>query len=144
VETSKNLCALLPLALHNRVREEQEKSGQTLSTYITNVLTSYYERAENAMKINDKRTLAFQVSEELYQRIKDHLAREKERTGKRLSQRDFVLGLIEQALEEAEARDEVEHPGGDEPEDTGEPDAVGICPAVGRNIFVCVPQYPHG
>ena len=125
METSKNLCALIPLALHNRVREEQEKSGQTLSAYITNVLTSYYEREENAMKINDKRTLAFQVSEELYQRIKDHLIREKERTGKRLSQRDFVLGLIEQALEEAEARDETEQSVGDapqEPEDTGEPD----------------------
>lgn len=77
------------------------------------------------MKINDKRTLAFQVPEELYQRIKDHLAREKERTGKRLSQRDFVLGLIEQALEEAEARDETEQSVGDatqEPGDTGEPD----------------------
>ena len=125
METSKNLCALIPLALHNRVREEQEKSGQTLSAYITNVLTSYYEGEENAMKINDKRTLAFQVSEELYQRIKDHLIREKERTGKRLSQRDFVLGLIEQALEEAEARDETEQPNNgnpQEPEDTGEPD----------------------
>ena len=125
METSKNLCALIPLALHNRVREEQEKSGQTLSAYITNVLTSYYEGEENAMKINDKRTLAFQVSEELYQRIKDHLIREKERTGKRLSQRDFVLGLIEQALEEAEARDETEQPNNGnplEPEDTGEPD----------------------
>lgn len=125
METNKNLCALIPLSLHNRVREEQEKSGQTLSAYITNVLTSYYEREENAMKINDKRTLAFQVSEELYQRIKDHLARETERTGRRLSQRDFVLGLIEQALEEAEARDEAEQPDNDdlqEPEDTGEPD----------------------
>lgn len=54
METNKNLCALIPLALHNRVREEQEKSGQTLSAYITNVLTSYYESEENAMKINDK------------------------------------------------------------------------------------------
>lgn len=101
MEPSKNLCAVIPLALHNRVREEQEKSGQTLSAYITIVLTSYYEREENAMKINDKRTLAFQVSEKLYQRIKDHLARETERTGKKLSQRDFVLGLIERALAEA-------------------------------------------
>ena len=56
-QPSKNLCAVIPLALHNRVREEQEKSGQTLSAYITTVLTSYYEREENAMKINDKRTL---------------------------------------------------------------------------------------
>ena len=70
------------------------------------------------MKINDKRTLAFQVSEELYQRIKDHLTREKERTGKRLSQRDFVLGRIEQALEEAEARDETEQPSNGDPQET--------------------------
>ena len=64
------------------------------------------------MKINDKRTLAFQVSEELYQRIKDHLIREKERTGKRLSQRDFVLGLIETALNEAEQALTAEAPSG--------------------------------
>ncbi len=75
------------------------------------------------MKINDKRTLAFQVTEELYQRIKDHLARETERTGKKLSQRDFVLGLIERALEEAEARDTAEQTGSgesQEPEDSGD------------------------
>ena len=117
MEPSKNLCAVIPLALHNRVREEQEKSGQTLSAYITIVLTSYYEREENAMKINDKRTLAFQVSEKLYQRIKDHLARETERTGKKLSQRDFVLGLIERALAEADAQDAAEP---QEPEDSGD------------------------
>ena len=129
METNKNLCALIPLSLHNRVREEQEKSGQTLSAYITNVLTSYYEREENAMKINDKRTLAFQVSEELYQRIKDHLAREKERTGRRLSQRDFVLGLIERALEEAEAQeaaqlDEHQEENGEQEEVDGDADLV--------------------
>ena len=117
MEPSKNLCAVIPLALHNRVREEQEKSGQTLSAYITIVLKSYYEREENAMKINDKRTLAFQVSEKLYQRIKDHLARETERTGKKLSQRDFVLGLIERALAEADAQDAAEP---QEPEDSGD------------------------
>ena len=42
------------------------------------------------------KTLAFQVSEELFGRIKEHL----KKTG--LSQKDFVIGLIEQALEEAE------------------------------------------
>lgn len=48
------------------------------------------------------KTLAFQIPEELFYRIKDHLARETKRTGKKLSQRDFVLGLIEKALEEQE------------------------------------------
>jgi len=46
--------------------------------------------------------MAFQIGEELFQRIKAHLDRESARTGKRLTQRDFVLGLIETALDEAE------------------------------------------
>ena len=44
------------------------------------------------------RTLAFQISEELFGRIKAHL----KATG--LSQKDFVIGLIEQALKDAEAK----------------------------------------
>ena len=52
--------------------------------------------------INGKsRTLAFQISEELFQRIKAHLERETARTGRKLTQREFVLGLIKQALNEA-------------------------------------------
>ena len=34
-EKTKNLCAQIPEDLHNRVREEQEHSGQTLSQYVT-------------------------------------------------------------------------------------------------------------
>ena len=48
------------------------------------------------------RTLAFQVSEEFFQRIKDYLARYEEVYGRKLSQRQFVIELIEQALEEAD------------------------------------------
>lgn len=52
--------------------------------------------------MNNTRTLAFQIPEELFQRIKAHLARETERTGRKLNQREFVLGLIEDALYRAE------------------------------------------
>lgn len=55
------------------------------------------------------KTLAFQIPEALFTRIKDHLEREKRRTGKRLSQKDFVIGLIERELDEAERREEREH-----------------------------------
>ena len=51
------------------------------------------------------RTMAFQISEDLFQRIKAHLERETARTGRKLTQREFVLGLIEAALEEAEQRE---------------------------------------
>ena len=55
--------------------------------------------------MNFSKTLAFQVPETLFNRIKDHLDRETKRTGKRLTQRDLVIGLIERALEEAERQD---------------------------------------
>jgi len=46
--------------------------------------------------------MAFQVSEELFRKIKEYLARYEEIYHRKLTQRDFVLGLIESALEEAE------------------------------------------
>ena len=100
MEPQKNLCAQIPVSLHARVREEQEKAGQPLSAYITQLLTNYYEKGDKPMEFT--KTLAFQVSEELFGRIKEHLEREKRRTGKKLSQKDFVIGLIEQELERAE------------------------------------------
>ena len=51
---------------------------------------------------NNSRTMAFQIPEDLFQRIKAHLERETQRTGRKLTQREFVLGLIEEALEAAE------------------------------------------
>lgn len=99
----KNLCAPVPLSLHTRVMEEKERTGQTLGQYITAVLTEYYETKGKGSNMEFTRTLAFQVPEELFQRLKAHLARESQRTGKRLSQKEFVLGLVERALDEAEA-----------------------------------------
>ena len=54
------------------------------------------------MTTGKNRTLAFQIDEELFNRIKAHLERETARTGHKLTQRDFVLGLITEALDAAE------------------------------------------
>ena len=99
MEATKNLCAQIPLSLQTRIRAEQEKSGETLSAYITTILTQYYKGGK---EMDSMRTLAFQIPEELFQRLKDHLAQEAERTGRKVSQKEFVLALIQQALEEAE------------------------------------------
>ena len=100
MENTKNLCAQIPESLHARVRSEQEQSGQTLSQYVTTIITEYYNQKEGK-KMGGNRTLAFQIPEELFQRIKRYLDSESERTGKKLSQREFVLGLIQQALDDA-------------------------------------------
>lgn len=98
MEAKRNLCAQIPSALHAKVREEQERSGMNLSAYITEVLTQYYEGGK---AMENTRTLAFQIPEELFQRLKEYLAKESERTGKKVSQKEFVLDLIRQALDEA-------------------------------------------
>lgn len=66
------------------------------------------------MANTNTRTMAFQVGEDLFQRIKAHLERETIRTGKKLTQREFVLGLIMDALETAEQQAGTDSP---EPEE---------------------------
>lgn len=95
MENRKNLCAMLPESLHTQARTEQEKLELTLSQYVEMVLKEHFEMGGKVMD-GKTRTLAFQVSEELFGRIKEHL----KKTG--LSQKDFVISLIEQALAEAE------------------------------------------
>ena len=95
MEQTKNLCAQIPLSLHQRIREEQSRAEKSLSEYITEILTQYYEGG-NIMA--GTRTLAVQISEELFQKLKAHLAAESERQGRKISQKEFLLGLIEQAL----------------------------------------------
>ena len=43
--------------------------------------------------------------EEMFQRLKRHLERESARTGKKVSQKEFVLALVRQALDEAERKE---------------------------------------
>ena len=40
--TTKNLCAQIPIDLHERVSEEREWLGQTTSEYIANLIQDYY------------------------------------------------------------------------------------------------------
>ena len=103
---TKNLCAQISLELHQRICEEKDQAGLTTAQYITNLLTEYYEMKENGgnTTMSGSRTMAFQIPEDLFQRIKAHLERETARTGRKLTQREFVLGLIEEALSEAEER----------------------------------------
>ena len=48
--TTKNLCAQIPIDLHERVSEERERLGQTTSEYIANLIPVSYTHlfSENA------------------------------------------------------------------------------------------------
>ena len=47
--TTKNLCAQIPIDLHERVSEERERLGQTTSEYITNLIQEYYDMIEKVL-----------------------------------------------------------------------------------------------
>ena len=100
VET-KGVTCKIPLDLHNQISEEIRETESTMSKFIEMVIREHYEKGAN--RIMEKgRTLAFQVSEELFQRVKEYLENYEKAYHRRLTQKEFVIGLIEQALEEAE------------------------------------------
>ena len=126
--TTKNLCAQISLDLHQKISEGKEAAGLTTAQYITELLTEYFKMKENGGKTtmaNNSRTMAFQIPEDLFQRIKAHLERETQRTGRKLTQREFVLGLIEEALEAAERQAVEDIP---EPEEEQPSEEAGVSP----------------
>ena len=100
VETKGVTCKIL-LDLHEKISAEIRETGSTMSKFIEMVIREHYEKG--AVKNMEKgRTLAFQVSEELFQRVKTYLERYEQQHRRRLTQREFVIGLIEQTLGKAE------------------------------------------
>ena len=98
---TKGITCKIPVELHERISEEIRETESTMSQFIEMVIREHYEKGAN--KVMEKgRTLAFQVSEELFQEVKEYLDRYERTYHRRLTQKEFVVGLIEQALEEAE------------------------------------------
>ena len=111
----KNLCAQIDTALHMRVRQEQERSGQTLSEYVEQLIQNYYDMKENKKMTGDMRTMAIQLPEELFERLKAYLKKNN------LKQKQFIIGLIEDALEQDE-EDTTAQAGSENASETEEPD----------------------
>ena len=101
-EKTRNLCAQIPVELHVKVRQRQAESVNTLSQYMTALITQFYEE-ENKTKMTreNERTVAFQVPEELFEQFKEYLRRNG------IKQKEFFLDCIQRALEE-ESRSEAE------------------------------------
>lgn len=97
---TKGVTCKIPLDLHNRITEEIKQNESTMSKFIEQIILEHY--AKGVTNMGKTRTMAFQVSEELFQQIKDYLARYEQVYHRKLTQKEFVIGLIEQAIEEAD------------------------------------------
>lgn len=120
---TKGVTCKIPLELHNRISEEIRETESTMSKFIEMIIQEHYEKG--AGKVMAKgRTLAFQVSEELFQRVKEYLERFEKVHHRRLTQKEFIIGLIEQALEEAEEEFEAAEAAGREEQEESAWDAA--------------------
>ncbi|WP_330427036.1 hypothetical protein [Blautia sp. OF11-22] len=94
----KNICGKIPKDLHEKVREEIELTESSTQKFIQQVIEEHFERlaGKGEMSMGTARTIAVQVSEELFQRLKTVIAK------KGMKQKDFLIQIIEEALEKAE------------------------------------------
>ena len=102
----KNICGKIPVELHEKVRAEIEEMETSTQIFIRQVIEEHFNRLENKGEESmEKRTLAVQVTEELFQRVKWVVAKEG------IKQKDFIIRIIEKAVEEVEAKwKELEQP----------------------------------
>ena len=90
----KGITVKVDAQLHAQVREYIEAHGMTMSEFVAKALDSELHPSQTRGGVNmANRTLAFQVPEEMFDRIKDYLNRH------HMTQRQFVLGLIEAELD---------------------------------------------
>ena len=117
----KGITVKIDAELHAEVRQYLEQHSMTMADFVTMALQDELhpkieQKEEKSME--KMRTLAFQVPEDLFQKIKDYLHRNN------MTQRQFVIGLIENEIErdltERQAQTEAQEPTEDQDEEETE------------------------
>ena len=94
----KNICGKIPVELHERLKLEVEELGISIPKYLEMVIEEHMTRKGEKTNMAELRTVAVQVTEDLFSRLKAVLAKNG------MKQKDFLIGLIEEALEKEEAK----------------------------------------
>ena len=94
----KNICGKIPVELHEKLKLEVEELGISIPKYLEMVIEEHMIRKGEKTDMANSRTVAVQVDEELFSRLKAVLAKNG------MKQKDFLIGLIEEAIEKEEAK----------------------------------------
>lgn len=121
-EEKKGITVKIDAELHAEVRQYLETHSMTMAEFVTQALDNELHpkfQMNGGKSMENTRTVAFQVPETLFQKIKDYLLRNN------MTQKQFILGPIEQELtrEQAErdslsaAREGFSEPDEEEPDE---------------------------
>lgn len=70
---TKNICGKIPVELHENVREELEGTEMTIPQFLQKVIEEHFMK--KGVEKMEAKTLAVQVSEELFNRLKERVER---------------------------------------------------------------------
>ena len=110
----KGITVKIPADLHAEVKAYIEAHGMTMGEFIAQAVDNELHpkiQMTQEEPMERMRTLAFQVPDSLFQRVKAYLERN------HMTQKQFVVGLIEAELEQDEAQYQASHPAEQEDEE---------------------------
>lgn len=112
-DKKKGITVKVDEELHAEVTKYIQSHNMTMSEFVALALNNeLHPQITMKGKTENMRTLAFQVPDELFQKIKDYLQRNN------MTQKEFIIGLIEDELE----RDQVERENLDDTDELSEED----------------------
>ncbi len=91
----KGITVKIDAELHAEIRQYIEQNGMTMADFVSQALYNELHpkiQPQEVKNMGPTRTMAFQMPEEMFQRLKDYLRRHN------ITQKDFVLGLVEAEL----------------------------------------------
>lgn len=127
-DEKKGITVKVDAGLHAEVRQYLESHNITMAEFVTLALEDELHpkfRMKEEKGMENVRTIAFQVSEDLFQRIKEYLLRNN------MTQKEFIIGLIEDELERDLAECEGEEESEIEQEDLEDVSEEVMAPSMG-------------
>lgn len=118
-DEKKGITVKIDAELHAEIRQFIEANGMTMAEFVSQALYNELHPKIQPMEVKNMgpmRTMAFQMPEDMFQRLKDYLHRHN------MTQKEFVLGLVEAELNRDQAlrNDQVKTEEKDLEEDLGE------------------------
>ena len=94
-DEKKGITVKIDADLHAEIRQFIERSGMTMAEFVSQALYNELHpkiQPQEVKYMGPTRTMAFQMPEDTFQKLKDYLRRHN------ITQKDFVLGLVEAEL----------------------------------------------
>lgn len=98
-EEKKGITVKIDADLHAEIRQFIEQNGMTMAEFVSQALYNELHpkiQPQEVKNMGPTRTMAFQMPEDMFQKLKDYLRRHN------ITQKEFVLGLVEAEIKRDE------------------------------------------